>query len=165
MKVINQGTNNTTNLRTDETGEYSATNLTPGAYTIDAEKTGFTRRLYRDFVVQVAQIARLDITLEIGAVEQTVEVSGEAPLLQTENSTVGQVISSQPISELPLNGRNLAQLAILAPGVTGLSYAQTGTINAGALRTNCVPAAPRSRQTALATAAISCCSTASTTRR
>ena len=132
VKVINQGTNNTTNLQTDEAGEYSATNLTPGAYTVEAEKTGFTRRVYRDFVVQVAQIARLDITLEIGAVEQTVEVSGEAPLLQTENSTVGQVISSQPISELPLNGRNLAQLAILAPGVTGLSYAQTGTINAGA---------------------------------
>src|SRR5690242_17831702 len=132
VKVINQGTNNTTNLQTDEAGEYSATNLTPGAYTVEAEKTGFTRRVYRDFVVQVTQIARLDITLELGAVEQTVEVTGEAPLLQTENSTVGQVISSQPISALPLNGRNLAQLAILAPGVTGLTYAQTGTINAGA---------------------------------
>src|SRR5690242_3814756 len=131
VKVINQGTNNTTNLQTDEAGEYSATNLTPGAYTVEAEKTGFTRRVYRDFVVQVAQIARLDITLELGAVEQTVEVTGEAPLLQTENSTVGQVISSQPISALPLNGRNLAQLAVLAPGVTGLSYAQTGTINSG----------------------------------
>ena len=131
VKVINQGTNTTANLHTDEAGEYSATNLTPGAYTVEAEKTGFTRRVYRDFVVQVAQIARLDITLEIGAVEQTVEVSGEAPLLQTENSTVGQVISSQPISALPLNGRNLAQLAILAPGVTGLSYAQSGTINSG----------------------------------
>ena len=84
VKVINQGTNNTTNLQTDQAGEYSATNLTPGAYTVEAEKTGFTRRVYRDFVVQVAQIARLDITLELGAVEQTVEVTGEAPLLQTE---------------------------------------------------------------------------------
>jgi hypothetical protein len=132
VKVINQGTNTTTSLETDAAGEYAATNLTPGAYTIDAEKSGFTRKVYRDFVVQVAQVARLDIALEVGAIEQTVEVSGEAPLLQTENSTVGQVISSQPISELPLNGRNLAQLAILAPGVTGLSYSQTGTINAGA---------------------------------
>jgi hypothetical protein len=131
VKVVNQGTTNTTSLQTDQAGEYSATNLTPGAYTIEAEKAGFSRRVYRDFVVQVAQMARLDITLEVGAVEQTVEVSGEAPLLQTENAAVGQVISSQPISELPLNGRNFAQLAVLAPGVTGLTYAQTGTINAG----------------------------------
>ncbi len=132
VKVTNQGTNTSTDLQTDAAGDYSATNLTPGSYTIEAEKTGFTRKVFRDFVVQVAQVARLDITLDVGAVEQTVEVSAEAPLLQTENAAVGQVISSQPIGELPLNGRNFAQLAILAPGVSGLSYAQTGTINAGA---------------------------------
>ncbi len=132
LKVINQATNATENLQTDSAGDYSATNLTPGTYSVEAEKSGFTRRVYRDFVVQVAQVARLDITLAVGAVEQTVEVTGETPLLQTENASVGQVISSQPIGELPLNGRNFAQLAILAPGVTGLSYAQTGTINAGA---------------------------------
>ncbi len=132
VKVVNQGTNTTANLQTDSAGDYSATNLTPGAYTVEAEKSGFTHKVYRGFVVQVAQVARLDITLAVGAVEQTVEVTGATPLLQTENASVGQVISAQPISELPLNGRNFAQLAILAPGVTGLSYAQTGTINAGA---------------------------------
>jgi hypothetical protein len=132
VKVVNQGTNTTANLQTDSAGDYSATNLTPGAYTVEAEKSGFTRRVYRDLVVQVAQVARLDITLDVGTVEQTVEVTGASPLLQTENASVGQVISSQPIGELPLNGRNFAQLAILAPGVTGLTYAQTGTINAGA---------------------------------
>lgn len=132
IKVTNQGTNTTTTLLTDEAGDYSATNLTPGVYSVEAVKSGFSRRVYHDFAVQVAQVARLDITLEVGAVDQSVEVTGEAPLLQTENAAVGQVISSQPISELPLNGRNFAQLAILAPGVTGLTYAQTGTINAGA---------------------------------
>src|ERR1700720_4036791 len=132
VKVINQATNATENLQTDSAGDYSATNLTPGTYSVEAEKSGFTRRVYRDFVVQVAQVARLDITLAVGAVEQTVEVTGETPLLQTENASVGQVIAEKPISELPLNGRNFAQLAVLAPGVTGLTYAQTGTINAGA---------------------------------
>jgi hypothetical protein len=131
VKISNQGTNTTSTLQSDAAGDYSATNLIPGTYTIEAEKSGFTRHIYRDFAVQVAQVARLDITLDVGAVGQTVEVSGETPLLQTENASVGQVISSKPISELPLNGRNFAQLAVLAPGVTGLSYAQAGTINAG----------------------------------
>jgi Carboxypeptidase regulatory-like domain len=131
VKVTNLGTNTATTLQTDASGEYSATNLTPGMYNIEAEKSGFARRLYRDFVVQVAQVARLDITMDVGAVGQTVEVTGEIPILQTENASVGQVISAKPINELPLNGRNFAQLAILAPGVTGLTYAQTGTINAG----------------------------------
>jgi hypothetical protein len=131
VKVTNQGTNTSALLHTDGAGDYSATNLTPGVYTIEAETPGFSRRVYRDFTVQVAQVARLDITLEIGTVEQTVDVTAETPLLQTENAAVGQVISAQPISELPLNGRNFAQLALIAPGVTGLSYAQTGTIGAG----------------------------------
>jgi hypothetical protein len=132
VRVTNDGTNTTTTLTTDASGEYSASNLTPGPYTIEIEKSGFSRRVYRNFVVQVAQVARLDITLDVGAVEQTVEVTTLAPLLQTENASVGQVIAEKPIAELPLNGRNFAQLAVLAPGVTGLTYAQTGTINAGA---------------------------------
>ena len=132
VRVINEGTNTVSTLTTDAGGEYLASNLTPGNYTIEAGKSGFTRRIYRNFGVQVAQVARLDITLDVGAVEQTVEVTTQAPLLQTENASVGQVISEKPISELPLNGRNFAQLAVLAPGVTGLSYAQTNTINAGA---------------------------------
>jgi hypothetical protein len=83
-------------------------------------------------VLQVGQEARLNIVLEVGAVEQVVEVNAVAPLLQTENASVGQVIAPEPIAALPLNGRNFVQLAILAPGVSGLNYAQPGTINSGA---------------------------------
>jgi Carboxypeptidase regulatory-like domain len=132
VRVIDEATNTTLTLKTDAAGEYTASNLTPGSYTIEAEKTGFTTHVNRGFIVQVSQIARLDITLPVGAVSQTVEVTGAVPVLQTENAAVGQVIGAQAVSQLPLNGRNLAQLAILAPGVTGLSYAPTGTINSGA---------------------------------
>ncbi|HEY3739073.1 MAG TPA: carboxypeptidase-like regulatory domain-containing protein, partial [Bryobacteraceae bacterium] len=104
---------------------------TPGSYTVEAVKAGFQRFISKGLVLQVAQEARLDIQLQIGAVEQSVEVSAAAPLLQTEGSTVGQVIDTKPIETLPLNGRNIVQLAVIAPGVTGLSYAQTGTINSG----------------------------------
>ena len=132
VRVIDEATNSILALKTDAAGEYTASNLTPGSYTIEAEKTGFNKHVNRAFVVEVSQVARLDITLPIGAVNQTVEVTGAVPVLQTENASVGQVIGAQAVSQLPLNGRNIAQLAILAPGVTGLSYAPTGTINSGA---------------------------------
>jgi hypothetical protein len=132
IKVTNEATNISVNLETDSAGDYRAVNLTPGSYGLRAEKTGFQLYTTKSVILQVAQEARLDIRLELGGVEQTIEVSAAAQLLQTEGSTVGQVIDTKPIEMLPLNGRNLVQLAVLAPGVTGLSYSQTGTINSGA---------------------------------
>ena len=131
VTVTNEGTNTAVQRTTDESGRYTAVNLAPGSYSIAAEHTGFSRRLFTGFVVQVNQIARLDVVLEVGAVEQTIEVQAGAPLLHTEDAAMGQVISPKPISDLPLNGRNFAQLAILAPGMTGLDFAQPNTINSG----------------------------------
>jgi len=131
VTVTNEGTNTAVQRTTDESGKYTAVNLAPGSYAIAAEHTGFSRRLFTGFVVQVNQIARLDVVLEVGAVEQTIEVQAGAPLLHTEDAAMGQVISPKPISDLPLNGRNFAQLAILAPGMTGLDFAQRNTINSG----------------------------------
>src|SRR3954447_5050372 len=106
IKVTNEGTNTSITLSTDAAGDFRAGNLTPGSYAITAEKTGFQRHLTRGLVLQVAQEARVDIQLSLGALEQTVEVSAATPLLQTEGSTVGQVIDTRPIETLPLNGRN-----------------------------------------------------------
>src|SRR5947209_7240020 len=131
IKVINEGTNTAVNLETDAAGEFRAVNLTPGSYTVEVSKSGFQRRVAKGIGLQVAQEARLDIQVQVGGVEQTVEVTAATPMLQTEGSTVGQVIDTKPIETLPLNGRNIVQLAVLAPGVTGLSYSQTGTINSG----------------------------------
>jgi len=131
VTVTNVATNNSQRLVTDAAGSYSAVNLIPGSYNIQAAKAGFRNVLFREFVLQVSQAARLDIKLEVGDVNQVVEVTGAAPLLQTENASVGQVISKEAVQSLPLNGRNFVQLAILAPGVTGLDYAQPNTINSG----------------------------------
>ena len=131
VAVTNEGTNTSVRLTTDESGAYTAINLIPGSYTVNATRSGFKPVVYRNFVLQVGQSARLDIRMDVGGVEQTVEVVGTIPLLQTENASVGQVISQQAVNTLPLNGRNFVQLAILAPGVSGLDYAQPGTINTG----------------------------------
>ena len=132
VKVLNEDTNTSEPLTADAAGDYRAANLTPGRYTVEVDKAGFQRHITKGLVLQVAQEARLDVQLSVGGIEQTIEVTGATPLLQTEGATVGQVIDTKPMETLPLNGRNIVQLAVLAPGVSGLSYAQTGTINSGA---------------------------------
>jgi len=132
ISIRDEATNQEISLRSDAAGSYTAGNLTPGSYAITAEKEGFSKHVNRGFVVQVGQTARLDIIMEVGSVNQTVEVTTAAPVLQSENAAVGQVISSTAVAQLPLNGRNLAQLAVITPGVTGLNYAPVNTINAGA---------------------------------
>ncbi len=131
VAVTNESTNTSVNVVTDDGGAWTAVNLIPASYQITASRPGFKQVVFRNFVLQVGQSARLDMTMEIGAVEQAVEVTGTLPLLQTESASVGQVIGSEAVSALPLNGRNFVQLAILAPGVSGLDYAQPGTINTG----------------------------------
>ena len=110
-----------------DAGTYTAVNLIPGSYTIRASQQGFQQQIFRNYQLQVSQNARLDITLAVGNVEQAIEVKAVAPLLQTENASVGQVISSEAVNTLPLDGRNFVQLAILAPVVTGLDYDQLGS--------------------------------------
>lgn len=131
VTITNTATNTAARFLTDSAGTYSAVNLIPGSYTVQASKQGFRNVVFRDFVLQVSQSARLDIAMQLGDVAQTIEVTGAAPLLQTENASVGQVIAREAVQSLPLNGRNFVQLAILAPGVTGLDYAQPNTINSG----------------------------------
>ncbi|MFL6449742.1 MAG: carboxypeptidase-like regulatory domain-containing protein, partial [Bryobacteraceae bacterium] len=131
INVLNEATNTSVTATTDSAGAYSVLNLIPGKYTVNASLSGFGPVIYRGFELQVSQEARLDFTMELGTLEQRVEVVGNAQLLQTENASVGQVINNTAISSLPLNGRNFVQLAILAPGVSGLDYAQSATINSG----------------------------------
>jgi hypothetical protein len=132
VHVTEESTSKVSTLQTDAAGQYTATNLTPGSYSVGVEKAGFKSHVNKGFVIQVFQTARLDVALSVGSVEQSVEVTTTVPLMQSENASVGQVITTQAIDQLPLNGRNMSQLAIIAPGVTGLNYAQSGTIGAGA---------------------------------
>ena len=105
--------------------------LQPGRYSIAARRPGF-KRVSRDGVqLEVNQVAKIDFPLEPGAVSETIEVEAAAPLLESNTSSVGQVIEQKAVSDLPLNGRNFAQLAILGPGVVGVGYAASGTIGSG----------------------------------
>jgi len=117
ITVTNVGTNIIVNTETNEEGSYTVPSLRPGDYTLTAEKSGFKKTLRSGVTLQVNQFARIDITLQTGQVSETVEVAGGAPLLESETSARGSVIDQRKIVDLPLNGRDYNQLALLSPGV------------------------------------------------
>lgn len=117
IRVLNLATNAQRETATDSGGTYSLPFLAAGNYKITASKDGFQAQQVSDIVLQVDQSARINFTLKVGSVNETINVSGEAALLQTENATVGTVIDGTKIVDLPLNGRNFIQLAQLVPGV------------------------------------------------
>ncbi len=117
IRAVNLGTNIKREVVTDAAGNYSLTYLPAGNYHLTAQREGFQAQQIESIILQVDQTARMDFTLKVGNVSDTVEVSASAALLQTENASVGTVIDSAKIVELPLNGRNFIQLAQLIPGV------------------------------------------------
>jgi hypothetical protein len=103
--------------RTNETGNYIFPLLDIGEHEVTAASPGFKTEVRRGIVLQLNQKARIDFQLAVGEQAETVEVRGGAPLLATEDATLGSVIEQKRIVELPLNGRNFGQLATLMPGV------------------------------------------------
>ncbi len=126
VKITNQDTGASRSVTTNESGMYTFPALQPGSYTLSVEQQGFQSQLRRNILLQVQQVARVDFALAVGQVTENVDVTGAAPLLSTEDSTVGQVIENKRINELPLNGRNYLQLAALSPGVNINSSASAG---------------------------------------
>ncbi len=117
VTVRNTGTNLTRNASTNENGAYEFSFLPIGRYALTVESAGFQRAEVSEFNLAVDQVARIDVTLTIGEMSETVTVAADAVALQTEDSTVGTVIDSKQVVDLPLNGRSFIQLAQLTPGV------------------------------------------------
>ena len=113
ITLTNAATGVSTTVVTNESGLYSAPFLNPGTYNITAEKPGFKTARLDQVQLEIGQTARADFTLEVGSVSSAVEVSASGELVDTETSTVGQVIGNRQVQDLPLNGRNYLQLAQL----------------------------------------------------
>jgi hypothetical protein len=124
VTLTNLDTAEKRNESTGADGLYSFVNLLPGRYRLEVEKTGFKRTTRPEVIVEVGQTVRIDLTMQVGDVSQTVEVTGETPLLQPETSSLGQVVDQRPANELPLNGRNVFNLVSLAPSVIPQGSAQ-----------------------------------------
>ncbi len=117
VTITNIGTGIARALETNATGNYSFPLVQVGNYNIRVEMQGFKTEEAKNVRVETGAQVRLDFAMEVGAVSEVVEVSAAAVTLDTENPTVGGVIENKRIIDLPLNGRNVTQLAVLVPGV------------------------------------------------
>jgi len=117
ITVTNVDTNVTRSIVSNSSGEYVATNLEPGMYTVSVEATGFKKSSSTPFRLEVSRDARADLQLEPGSLTETVEVTEEATLTDTTNATLQGVLSNKAINELPLQGRDFQNLLPLHPGV------------------------------------------------
>ena len=118
VTVKNVNTGIVVSVSSSQAGEYVAPNLIPGEYTVTVTQAGFNTTNVTGIVLHVDERLVADVTLAVGAVNQSVEVGATAPLLQSESASVGNVITRREVSQLPLNGRSVYQLAYLNPGVT-----------------------------------------------
>src|SRR6266481_1218 len=118
VKILSQGTGISREAKTDDTGHYLVPLLPVAYYTVHVESQGFQSAEQKDVRLQVDEHRELDFTLVPASVSSTVEVSATEVAVQTTNPTLGQVITSEQVSQLPLNGRDFVQLATLTPGVT-----------------------------------------------
>jgi hypothetical protein len=117
IRVRSVETNEVRTAATQVDGEYTVSSLKPGFYEVTIEKAGFKQLRQTNLELQVEQVARLDATLQIGAVTQSIEVSATVPLVNTETATRGDVIAPREITEMPLNGRDFNDLAFMVAGV------------------------------------------------
>jgi hypothetical protein len=129
--IANQNTGIERTIETNESGFFVLPSVQPGIYRVTVTADGFRSSSRTDLTINVEQVARVDMQLEIGAVSETVEVSQEAPLLETSRATVGTVIANKQILDLPLNGRNPFSLANLTPGVNTVGTGATPIMGGG----------------------------------
>ncbi len=116
VTLVRLATNAVTEAHTNEHGEYRTPPLRIVEYEVSVEASGFKRFNQRGVVLSIGDVRQVDAVLEVGQVSQTITVNAATPLLQTEDSTVGTLITNQQITELPLNGRDYLQLATLSSG-------------------------------------------------
>jgi len=118
VRVTSQGTAQTREAKTDDTGHYLIPLLPIGQYTVRTESQGFQPTEQKDIRLQVDEQREVNFTLAPASVSSTVEVSATEVVVETTSPALGQVITSEQVADLPLNGRDFVQLATLTPGTT-----------------------------------------------
>ncbi|MFB3827858.1 MAG: TonB-dependent receptor domain-containing protein [Bryobacteraceae bacterium] len=117
VRATNVATGVTVAAKTNEAGNYTLPYLLTGAYTVEAELSGFKRFVREGIQVRVNDVVQLNIDLQVGNVTEAIEVTAETPLLSTSESSLGQVVDERRVTELPTYGNSPMALAQLAPGV------------------------------------------------
>ncbi|MBI3949367.1 MAG: carboxypeptidase regulatory-like domain-containing protein, partial [Acidobacteria bacterium] len=118
ITVVDSGTGRRRTSTTDSNGNYAALKLPLGRYEVIAEKESFQRITIRDINLEVGQVAVLDITLQVGTITQTLEVTAEPPIIQTTTSSIASSVNSVQMESLPLNTRSFTSFTTIQPGIS-----------------------------------------------
>lgn len=129
VTVTNTATGQSVATTSDHEGAYRISNLPIGNYTVTVEKAGFAKLQIKAQGLQINQALRVDMAMKVGGADQVIEVGDTAATVETVNPTLGQSVTSRPLVDLPLNGRDPLQLALLQPGVTETNPDNTGAGN------------------------------------
>jgi hypothetical protein len=122
VTVINAETKVRYTGRTNDDGIYLVSDIQPGTYLVQISKPGFKVILKPDVILHIESVVALNFTLTVGSISESITVLGGAPPVNTESGSMGNVIEGRQVTELPLNGRNFTQLALLTPGVARGAY-------------------------------------------
>ena len=120
VSIRNQGTGIARDVQTNSAGLYSAPNLLPATYDVTVTAPGFSTTVQKGIVLTVGDQQALNFTMKVGAITQTVEVTEEVPLIQSQNATLSAVVDQKTVVDLPLNSRDWTQLATLQLGVISI---------------------------------------------
>ena len=129
VEIRNQGTGQTVKLLTDANGNFFAPVLPVGAYRVTVSAAGFKSEVHDDVTLRVADRLRLAVKLDPGTVQETVTVMAATPLVDTASSTLGGVVTSEQVNNLPMNGRDVVELLALVPGVVLQGGATQQSVN------------------------------------
>src|SRR5581483_4807640 len=136
VRLTNVATQVATTAVTDATGDYLFPSVPAGEYVVEAEFSGFTKERHAGIRLDVNQNARVDFKLQPGQSTQVVQVTSDAPLVDTRDVQLGGTVDSQRVRDLPLNGRNVYDLTVLMPGVVNVSTSLTGNNDANNMNVN-----------------------------
>jgi hypothetical protein len=118
IEAVNVGTNEITTATSDAGGAYTIPFLRPGTYKVTATVAGFKQAVRDNVILEAAKVLGLDIKLEVGAVTETVQVTAEAVLLETQSATRSGIVNERQVADMPLNARNPIMLGAMMSGVT-----------------------------------------------
>src|SRR5262249_4435602 len=136
VTVTSAGTGATRTVVTSADGAYTVPGLLPGVYSVHAELAGFRPLTQEGVRIATGEAVRLELKLELGGGTEAVTVKGDAPLLRSATSSLGQVVDNRKVVDLPLNGRSFITLAGMVAGVALPPGSQLPRINGGRPRTN-----------------------------
>ena len=140
VTLVNEGTNVSRDIKTNENGDYDFVEVPVGSYRLEFDSAGFKKNVRRGVNLDINQVLTLNMTMQVGAAQEVVDVTSEAPLVETTSTQLGAVVGDRAVSELPLNSRDTYQFLQLQPGVMSTVGSSNsivyGSSNAGAVSVN-----------------------------